>query len=153
MLRELQVQRSKHRLHQDQDHTDNGIPHPKFLCMGLMGPLFNNELKDKFAKGTQLTGEPQRRSEDRGRNHAIFTAQQVGFERGILCTNRVEHDGERTLHQQQEPRRGLRKAILRYRKLSNHTEFELCPRRTRHRDGGENCKRYLQRHRGKLVIC
>ncbi len=46
---------------------------------GPMGPMFNNELKDKFASNTQLhTGVAQRRPEDRGRNHPIFSAQQVG---------------------------------------------------------------------------
>ena len=54
MLRELQVQRCQHRLHQNQDHTDSRLPYQKFVCVGPMGPMFNNELKDKFASNTQL---------------------------------------------------------------------------------------------------
>ncbi len=46
---------------------------------GPMGPMFNNELKDKFASNTQLIQVSRNgRPEDRGRNHPIFSAQQVG---------------------------------------------------------------------------
>ena len=37
LLRELQVQRRQHRLHQDQDHPVGRLPYPQFLCMGTNG--------------------------------------------------------------------------------------------------------------------
>ena len=51
---------------------------------GPMGPMFNNQLKDEFASHTRLiqviAGEAKWRPQDRGRNHTVQPAKQVGIE-------------------------------------------------------------------------
>ena len=80
---------------------------------GPMGPMFNNELRDKFASNTQLI-QVSRNGDLKIEAEITQYSQRnksVGSE-GYSSSDRAQHHRKRAFHQHQEPYRGLPKSSL-----------------------------------------
>ena len=86
---------------------------------GPMGPMFNNELKDKFASNTQLiqvsrNGDLKIEGEITQYSQRNKSVSSEGHS--------AQYYRKRTFRQHQEPYRGLRKAVYICQDLRHHSE-------------------------------
>lgn len=119
---------------------------------GPMGPMFNNQLKDRFANHTRL--EQVRRDGDLKIEGEITQYQQrnksVSAE-GYSAQTELD-DRQRALHQQRKPQGRLRAPIYGDSDIRDHTLTELCARRTGDTDGQRPVRADIQCYSGELVI-
>ncbi len=124
MLRELQVQRMPaSTTPRPRPYRLADFPIRSSYVWGPMGPMFNNELKDKFASNTQLI-QVSRNGDLKIEGEITQYSQRnksVSAE-GYSAQTELSITSKRTLHQHQEPYRGLRKAVYICQDLRHHSE-------------------------------
>ncbi len=116
---------------------------------GPMGPMFNNEIKDKFASNTQLI-QVSRNGDLKIEGEITQYSQRnksVSAE-GYSAQTELSITVKRALHQHQEPCRGLRKAVYVCQDLRHHPEPCLGAGRTGNPDYQRPGRPDIQRYGG-----